>query len=178
MSIASVTRASLPSTASALVGTMFLSIILRARGRVAISAAMDTAKNSTTCSHMGASQMAAMSPAALPKTNQMDTSPTVTASTTPKTTIAAIQMTISISAFPPFRHNPIKPASSATPSRMPAASHLFRGERLLTKAATDAFSGMAGDISREMGSFSPCSNRSLRVTPYCRQMNSSFSISG
>ena len=122
--------------------------------------------------------MAAMSPAALPSTNQMDTSPTVTASTTPKITMAAIQITISISAFPPFRHSPIKPASSATPSRMPAASHLFRGDRLLTKVESDAFSETAGDISREMGSFSPCSNRSLSVTPYCRQMNSSFSISG
>lgn len=105
---------------------------------------MDTTKNSVSCSHTGPSQMAAISPATLPSTNQMDVSPAVAASTTPKSTIAPIQITVAISLLPPFRHRPIRPASAATPARIPAASHLFRGARLLKNAASERCSDSVG----------------------------------
>ena len=60
---------------------------------------MLTTKNRTICTHRAAPSTAASRPATAPSTNQMETSPTVTASTMPKTTMAAIQMTI---IAPPF----------------------------------------------------------------------------
>ena len=142
--MASVTRACAPRTRSAFVATMFLPISFFTSGRVAASEMMDTTKNSVSCSHTGPSQMAAISPATLPSTNQMDVSPAVAASTTPKSTIAPIQITVAISLLPPFRHRPIRPASAATPARIPAASHLFRGARLLKNAASERCSDSVG----------------------------------
>ena len=99
LSMVSVTRAVWPSTRSALVGVSSLWSIFCTSGRVAASAAMLTTKNRTICTHRAAPSTAASRPATAPSTNQMETSPTVTASTMPKTTMAAIQMTI---IAPPF----------------------------------------------------------------------------
>lgn len=65
-------------------GLDILFISLTTSGRVKASAAMDTAKNSPTCSHTGPPHTAAISPATLPRTNQMDVNPAVAASATPK----------------------------------------------------------------------------------------------
>ena len=70
----------------------------------------------------------------LPNTNQMDVRPAVTASTTPKMMMAAIQIAVDISVLPPFRQRPMRPLSAPMPSRTPAASHLFFGDRLVRKA--------------------------------------------
>ena len=63
----------------------------RSRGRVTASASADTATNSATCAPIPAPKNAPIRAAALPATNQMDTSPAVRASTMPKTTMAPSQ---------------------------------------------------------------------------------------
>ena len=111
-------------------------ISLTTSGRVKASAAMDTAKNSATCNHIGALHTAAISPATPPSTNQMDVSPAVAASATPKMMMAAIQIVVAISAFPPFRISPMMRLSAPIPSRTAAASHLFFGDRFVRNAPT------------------------------------------
>ena len=78
--------------------------------------------------------MAAMSPATAPGTNQMDTSPAVSASTTPKTTMAAIHKIVISLSPPPFKYSMHRATRAVTPIRLPAPAHLLAGDRLLTKS--------------------------------------------
>ena len=88
--------------------------------------------------------MAAMSPASEPTTNQMDASPTVTASTTPKITMAAIQIMVIISVVPPFRQSPSARARASVPATAPRPSHFSRGDRLAKNADSAVFRVFSG----------------------------------
>ena len=90
----SVTLASRPSTRSALVGTDRPAVIFFTSGRVSASAAADTTTNATSCTQIPAPRRTAISAARAPATNQMETSPAVAASTTPKSTMAPSQIQI------------------------------------------------------------------------------------
>lgn len=88
--------------------------------------------------------MAAISPATEPTTNQMDVSPTVMASTTPKITMAAIQISVIISVLPPFRHSPSTRARARVTATAPMPSHFSRGARLAKNADSAVFRVFSG----------------------------------
>ena len=70
--------------------------------------------------------MAAIRPATAPGTNQMETSPAVTASTTPKTTMAAIHNAVISLSPPPFKYS-IHRATRAVTAASPPHSGPFVG---------------------------------------------------
>ena len=75
---------------SAFVGWVRLLIYFFTSGRVTAKAAIDTAKNHTSCSHSGAWNMAAMSAASAPTANQIVTRPAVRPSTIRKIQMAGM----------------------------------------------------------------------------------------
>ena len=113
---------------------------------------MDTMKNSTTCSQMEPPSTAVISPATAPRTNQMDTSPAVSASVTPNMMTAAIHIIVSgMFPLPPLNNRPISSARTAEPVRMPAPIHLLFGDRLVMKESKEAnrlfFGGSGATVS-------------------------------
>ena len=85
---------------SAFVGWVRLLIYFFTSGRVTAKAAIDTAKNHTSCSHSGAWNMAAMSAASAPTANQIVTRPAVRPSMIRKITIRPIQMAGMVKGIP------------------------------------------------------------------------------
>ncbi|MPM93312.1 hypothetical protein SDC9_140449 [bioreactor metagenome] len=71
-------------------------VVTRPPVRVAASAAADTTRKSANCTGTDALSIAAISAASAPATNQMDTSPAVAASATPKSAMAPSQIQIII----------------------------------------------------------------------------------
>ena len=96
LSMVSVTRAVRPKTRSAFVGTLRRLANRRTKGRVAAMAPAEARINRVTWSQTWAPKAVAINDTKAPTANQMEVSPAVAASTTPKSTKAPSQKYIGL----------------------------------------------------------------------------------
>ena len=136
LSMSSVTTASCPMTRSALVAT-FRSLTKRwARGRTSSRVRKETPRNTTICTMTGAAAAAAASAPRAPRANQIEVSPTVTASSTPKSTMAISQKRLMLINIPPLCREAWASESGTIIPQLPANSqqiicHLEKGLPIL-----------------------------------------------